>query len=142
MALTPQEAVAIWTARGFAVHHGARAGGWLVRMRDGNRVQIPPQPGPVEAIEAADAHLKQREGEADRRDTVRLVQEMQRGRYFHRSRLVEEDDGAGGTAQVVVFDIIRSNGTGAGSPTTITDRRSVVIAWRDLVDALAAGSPP
>jgi hypothetical protein len=67
---------------------------------------------------------------------------MQDGRYFHRSRLVEEDDGEAGIVEVVVFDIIRSNGSGAGAPTAIADRRSVVTAWRDLADALDGGQTP
>lgn len=139
MALTPDQALAVQASRKLDVRYVERAGGWVAYLPTGARVRIPPQPGPGEAIEAADAHLTARAAQADRRDVMRLVEEMQRGRYFHRSRTIEEDDGAGGTVQIVVFDIVRASGTGAGSVTAITARRSVVIAWRDLVEALARG---
>lgn len=140
--MTPTEAIAAWTARGFAVRHSEQAGGWLVFTSKDQRVQIPPQPDPVSAIEAADLHLAQREAEVARRDLGRLAAEMQRGRYFHRSRLIQEADGEGGTTDVALFDIIRANGAGTGSVTSITSRRSVVVAWRDLVEALQKGETP
>lgn len=142
MPLTPQEAIATWTARGFAIRYAEKAGGWVAYTPAGTRVQVPPQVGPVEAIEAADLHLSARDDESLRRDLKRLVALMQDGRYFHRSRLIQEDDGAGGTTQARVFDMIRANGTGSGSVTSIVGRKSVVVAWRDLDEALTAGQTP
>lgn len=136
--MTPQEAADRQTARRLTVHH-VEGEGWVTLLPSGRRVRVPGAAGPVEAVEAAEVHLIAREAQAKEREARALLQEMQRGRYVHRVRAIEEDDGAGGTVNVVVFDIVRAP---SGTATAIRDRRSVLAAWQDLVAALAAGGTP
>lgn len=132
--MTPAEALAALAARGLGLEE-RRGAGWVVLDRKGHRVHVPPKPTPGEAIEAAVAHLDDRKAEADRRAARSIVDEQQRGDFYHVPRQMPGEDAAGGgPALITVFDIV----TAAGLPTPITGRASVREAWADFI---AAGRP-
>lgn len=126
MAMTDREALDAQATRGLGVRK--TKAGWIALTPEGPRVRVSPAATPEAAIEAADVHLREREAANLERRARTLMQAMQRGEHYHQPREIEEDDGAGGTTTVVVFDVL----TRGGEPTEITGRRSVIEAWRDL----------
>lgn len=105
MAITEARAFEIQVARGLTVEIGTD--GWLCRLASGVRVRTAPKATPLEALEAAEAHLVAREAEAVERAAARVLQDLQRGDIYVRPR----------TASVVidgerlertVFDAVRT----------------------------------
>lgn len=131
---TPQQALDIMRDRELTVGPAPR-GGWLTRLPNGNRVRVPAQPTPADALEAAEAHLADREEAQEERRARRLIQAMQRGTHYHVPRTVTEPDPeTGEPAGRTVFDILRAD----GEATPITGRNSVAQAWLDLAAAVRA----
>lgn len=138
MPYTDRQVLDVLAARELQVGH--LQAGWITFLPGKPplvRVRVSPQPTPEAAIEAADIFLAAREAEQKERRAGRLIEEQQRGAYFALPR--EALDAEGG--QRIVFDIRRRT-TGLALPTSITDRASVVEAWRDLIRELEAGRTP
>ena len=139
--ITPQQAIDILEARGVAPRF-VQGDGWYVHRPTGQRIRIPAAPTILDAVEAAESELIQEEARAQEHLVVPYIALMQQGRYFHRTRSVQVDDGVGGTAPEARFDMIRANGSGAGAVTALADYKSVKLLWRDLKRELDEGRTP
>jgi hypothetical protein len=88
-------------------------------------------PSPTEAIEQADIFLSQRESNRVERVAKEVLQEQQRGVYFHRPRQVSEvDSETGEEIAIVVFDIHKASDN---SLTDVRGKRNVFEAWTDVI---------
>lgn len=111
--------------------------GWIIFTLDSKnsrtRVQVPPQSTLSLAVELANIKLTELQSLQQDRLATRIIKEQQRGRFFHRPKLVNESDGNGGTVQVVKFDIRRSTDNAL---TPVVDKLSIVEAYTELAKLL------
>ena len=131
MALTRDQAMQEMTTRKLAPEH-VEGAGWIVR-HEKVRVRAAPGATPEEAIERAVATLAAREVQREERNARRVIELQQKGNHYHVPRRETVPDPATGErTERLVFDILPA----AGGAPVVTGARHVLLAWRELADAM------
>lgn len=104
--------------------------GWLAKTIDGHRAgpKHVPYPTPEESIEAADIWLAARDRREEDTKSQRIIDALERGRYFIRPKNVQSTDEGGNPITVKVFSAFLPN----GNATPVVDRSSFIQAVIDM----------